>query len=142
VADAGGLCYVETSALLSALLEQDATAKRSLSSADTRVTSTLTVTEARRAIIRARRSERLTSAQERAVTHGLEGFIKHCDLVAITDDVLLRAGRPFAVEPIRTLDAIHLATLELLGEAPALVTVLTRDSRVRDNAVAAGFAVE
>jgi hypothetical protein len=56
--------------------------------------------------------------------------------------VLFRAGRPFPVEPIRTLDAIHLATLELLGESPPLVTVVTRDARVRDNAIAGGFAVE
>lgn len=42
----------------------------------------------------------------------------------------------------RTLDAIHLATLERLGEAPQLVTVVTRDARLRDNAKALGYAVE
>jgi predicted nucleic acid-binding protein len=142
VAEAATLCYVETSALLAALLEQDADAKQSLRTAKSRVTSVLTVAEARRAILRARRAGRLTASQERVVTRGLETFINRCDLVAITDEVLFRAGRPFPVEPIRTLDAIHLATLELLGEAPALVTVLSRDARVRDNASAGGFAVE
>ena len=90
---------------------------------------------------RARRSGRLTAAQERAVTRGLETFINRCDLVAITDGVLARAGRPFPVEPVRTLDALHLATLEILGDAPSLVTVLTRDARVRDNAIAGGFSL-
>ena len=42
---------------------------------------------------------------------------------------------------IRTVDAIHLATAELLGEPPQLVTVLTRDARVRDNARALGYAI-
>src|SRR4051794_23124055 len=119
VADGGVICYVETSALFSALLEQDVNAKRSRANADTRVTSVLTVAEARRAVVRARRMGRLTAAQERSVTRGLETFINRCDLVAITDDVLVRAGRPFPIEPIRTLDAIHLATIELLADAPA-----------------------
>jgi predicted nucleic acid-binding protein len=56
--------------------------------------------------------------------------------------VLDRARRPFPVEPIRTLDAVHLATAELLGEAPPLVTIVTRDERVRKNAEALGYRVE
>jgi predicted nucleic acid-binding protein len=56
--------------------------------------------------------------------------------------VLARVGRPFPVEPIHTLDAVHLATAEQLGEPPALVTVVTRDKRVRENALALGYAVE
>jgi hypothetical protein len=46
------------------------------------------------------------------------------------------------VEPVRTLDAVQLATMELLGEPPQLVTVVSRDARVRDNAEALGYAVE
>ena len=48
----------------------------------------------------------------------------------------------FPVEPVRTLDAVHLATAELLGEPPALIVVVTRDIRVRENAQALGYAVE
>jgi hypothetical protein len=62
--------------------------------------------------------------------------------MSITDKVLTRAARPFPAEPIRTLDAIHLATLETLGDAPALLTVVTRDLRVRENATALGYCVE
>ena len=61
--------------------------------------------------------------------------------MAVSDEVLLRAGRPFPIEPIRTLDAIHLATVELLGEAPQLVTIVTRDERVASNGRALGYAV-
>jgi hypothetical protein len=49
---------------------------------------------------------------------------------------------PFPVEPIRTLNAVHLATAERLGEAPQVVTIVTRDDRVRDNARALGDVVE
>jgi hypothetical protein len=63
-------------------------------------------------------------------------------VVAVTEDVLARSGRPFPVEPVRTLDAIHLATVALAADAPELATVMTRDARVRANAVALGYAVE
>jgi hypothetical protein len=56
--------------------------------------------------------------------------------------VLDRVRRPFPVEPIRTLDAVHLATAELLGESPPLVTIVTRDDRVRKNAESLGYVVE
>ena len=136
-----GILYVETSGLLSALLEQDAGAKRAIRRGATRVTSALTLAEARRALVRARVTGRLTNAQGRTVARALETFARRCDLVAVNDEVLVRSGRPFPVEPVRTLDAVHLATIELLGESPALITVLTRDARVRDNAVAGGYAV-
>jgi hypothetical protein len=36
---------------------------------------------------------------------------------------------------------VHLATAELLGEPPPLMTIVSRDDRVRDNAVALGYAI-
>jgi len=50
--------------------------------------------------------------------------------------------RPFPVEPIRPLDAVHFATAELLGEPPALIVIVTRAIRISDNAQALGYAVE
>jgi predicted nucleic acid-binding protein len=105
------------------------------------VTSALTLAEAARAILRARVGGRLTPEQERALVLALRRFERRCYVVAVTDAVLARVRRPFPIEPIRTLDAVHLATAELLGEPPALMTIVTRDDRVRDNAVALGFAV-
>lgn len=132
--------YVETSALLSALLEQDADAKRELRAAGRRVTSALTVAESYRAIVRARAAGRLDAAQEQAVVRALRTFFARCDLVTVTEEVLTRAGRPFPQEPVRTLDAIHLATADILGDPPPLVTIVTRDTRVRANARALGYA--
>ena len=104
--------------------------------------SALTLAEATRAIVRGRTTGRLSEADERAAVRGLHVFARRCDLVSVTDAVLARVGRPFPVEPIRTLDAVHLATAEQLGEPPALVTVVTRDARVRENARALGYDVE
>jgi len=133
--------YVESSALLAALLEHDVAALRVLRSARRYVTSALTFAEANRAVVRARVSGRLTAVQERAAVRALRTFERRCDVVLVSDTILARAGYPFPVEPVRTLDAIHLATAEILGEPPQLVTILTRDVRVRDNATAMGHPV-
>jgi len=137
-----GIRYIESSALLAALLERDAAVLRALRAKGRQVTSALTLAEAARAIVRARTSGRLAPAQERAAVRGLRVFARRCFVVAVTDTVLARVGRPFPMEPIRTLDAVHLATAELLGEPPQLMTIVTRDDRVRDNARALGYAVE
>lgn len=134
--------YIESSALLAALLEHDVASRKALRAEGRRVTSALTFAEGARAIVRARVSGRLTLAEERAALRALRVFQRRCDVVAVTDAVLTRAGRPFPVEPVRTLDAVHLATAEVLGEPPQLVTIVTRDRRVRDNATAAGYPVE
>lgn len=133
--------YIESSALLAALLEHDTAALDALRTDGQRVTSALTFAEASRAVVRARVTGRLTPAEERAALRGLQTFERRCAVVAVTDGVLTRAGHPFPVEPIRTLDAVHLATAELLGEPPQLVTLVTRDARVRDNARALGYVV-
>lgn len=72
----------------------------------------------------------------------LRRLVRRCDTVAVTEAILARAGRPFPVEPVRTLDAIHLATAQVLSDKPELVIVITRDQRVRDNAIALGHPVE
>jgi len=140
--DGGALRYVETSLLLAALLEGDLAARRALRHSGTLVTSALTFAEARRAVVRARRSQRLTPEQERSTLGALTRIRRRCAVVPVTEDVLLRVGKPFPVEPIRTLDAIHLATAEMLADDPPLLTVLTRDTRIIANAAVIGYPVE
>jgi predicted nucleic acid-binding protein len=137
-----GVRYIESSALLAAMLERDVGARVALRGPGRPITSALTLAEAARAVLRARGDGRLTADEERAIVRALGRFERRCYVMAVTDAVLARVRRPFPVEPVRTLDAVHLATVELLGEPPALVTVVTRDARVRDNARALGYAVE
>ena len=134
--------YIETSALLSALLENDRDAKDAIRAPGHRITSALTLAEANRAVIRARASGRLDAEGERGAMRGLQTFARRCEIVAVSDKVLERVGRPFPVEPILTLDAIHIATAELLGDPPPLMLFITRDKRVADNARALGYQVE
>jgi predicted nucleic acid-binding protein len=133
--------YVETSALLAAVLDREGAAVEALRADGQRVTSALTFAEAFRALARGAATGQLTTAQVRAAARALRTFERRCLIVAVTDAVLARVRRPFPVEPIRTLDAIHLSTAELLGEPPMLMTIITRDARVERNARALGYAV-
>jgi predicted nucleic acid-binding protein len=133
---------VESSALVAALLEHDTAVVASWPVGTRHVTSALTLAETGRAIIRARAAGRLSAKQEQAAIRALRTFEQRCFVLDVDRTVLARVRRPFPIEPIRTLDAVHLATLELLGEPPQLVTIVTRDDRVRDNARAMGFIVE
>jgi predicted nucleic acid-binding protein len=128
--------------LVAALLERDTDARGAVRKKGTRIASALTIAEAARAILRARVTGRLTVEQERASVRALGRFERRCYVVAVTEAVLARVRRPFPIEPVRTLDAVHLATAEMLGEPPALVTIVTRDARVRENAEALGYSVE
>ena len=136
-----GLVYVESSALVAALLESDQPALEVLKAPGPKVTSALTFAEASRAILRARRTGRLKPQGERAAVRALQRFERRCYIVTVNEAVLQRTRRPFPVEPVRTLDAVHLATAEVLGEPPSLMTMVTRDARVRANAIALGYTV-
>lgn len=138
---APALRYIESSALVASLLEGDLHAKSSTQGKGQAVISALTATETMRAIVRAKFAERITAQRYRTVVRNLSRFLKKCFIAEVNEAVLERAGRPFPIEPVRTLDAIHLATLENLAESPAQVIVVTRDHRVRDNAIALGYQV-
>ena len=115
-AEATGVRYIESSALVAALLEHDSDALKSVRARGRKVTSALTIAETARTILRARAAARLTADDEQAAVRALRRFERRCYLVGVTDAVLARVRRPFPVEPIRTLDAVHLATTEVLGE--------------------------
>ena len=140
--ETAGVRYVESSALVAALLERDSKALESVRTPGRKVTSALTIAETARAILRARATARLTTGEEQAAVGALRRFELRCYVVGVTDAVLARVRRPFPIEPIRTLDAVHLATTEMIDEPPPLVVVVTRDVRVRENARALGYAVE
>jgi len=60
----------------------------------------------------------------------------------VTDEVLTRTGESFPIEPLRTLDAVHIATAEFHSREIRPTTVLSFDVRVRGNAEAMGLAVQ
>jgi predicted nucleic acid-binding protein len=132
--------YVETSALLRGLLEGDE-AIIPLLSRGRIFTSALTFVEAGRAVARARREKRLDAADAGEADRTLAALERASDVLAVDDAVLRRAREEFPEEPVRSLDAIHLASLLVLDEALGEFVVASTDDRVRRNAIALGFDV-
>lgn len=132
--------YVETSALLRVLLDGDEALRPELSG-EGLVTSALTFLEAARAISRARRERRLDAQEAREAERQLSAFERSCDIIALEDEVLRRAREDFPVEPVRSLDAIHLASICLLDDELGGLDVASSDDRVRGIASALGFVL-
>jgi len=130
--------YVETSALLRVLLDGDEALQPEISG-EGLVTSALTFVEAARAVSRAKRDRRLDAPEAREAERQLAAFERSCDIIAMDDEVLRRARGEFPVEPLRSLDAIHLASLRLLDDELGGLDVASCDERVRQNASAMGF---
>lgn len=135
-----GPLYVETSALLRALLEGDEALRTQLSRQGL-LTSALTFVEAHRAVARAQREGRLEAAAAREAARQLEAFERSCDVIPLADEVLRRAREAFPAEPVRTPDALHLASLQVLDRELGGLSVASCDERVRRNASALGFSL-
>lgn len=73
-------------------------------------------------------------------THGdaARGLLARVSLVELVPPVLARAVEPFPA-PVRTLDALHLATLHYLSHAGQRVSLATFDARLQGAAEALGF---
>jgi len=133
--------YLETSALLQWLLGQSAAeqVKAVVDEAEVVVTSMLTLAEAERVLIRAETGGVLRGGDAQRLRGLLHRAQASWIRMTVSEDVLARASRAFPVEPVRTLDAIHLATaLEFVAVFPDL-RVLSFDDRLRDNAQALGL---
>ncbi len=132
--------YVETSALLRVILEGDGSLREALAGAPL-VTSALTFVEAARAVVRARREGRLDDRGRRQAERWLSAFERSCDVLALEEEVLRRAREELPAEPVRTLDALHLASIRVLDAELGGIEVASCDERVRSSAAALGFAV-
>ena len=71
------------------------------------------------------------------LARGKAGWI----LVEISEEVRSRAGRMFPTEPVRTLDAIHLATVLILMRALPELRLLSYDERILENARPLGIDI-
>ena len=118
--------YLDSSALVKLVVPEPETAalRSALGEWERHVSSALVRTEVVRACAR------LGVAARRIA----ERVIASLDLIAIDDAILDAAGRLKPLE-LRTLDAIHVASAQLLG--PALGGVIAYDARLIEGAEAA-----
>lgn len=125
--------YAESSAVLAWLLGEPAgdDIRQALAGAELIVTSDLTLVECDRVLIRAQVTSSLSEAQRADIQARLNAAASHWNLLRIGPEVIDRARRPFPVEPIRSLDAIHLASALVVRAAVDDLALLSLDDQVR-----------
>ncbi len=135
--------YAESSAILRWLLgtSEAPVIRKLLSGARLVVSTALTAVEVARTL------RRLTAGGSISADAREAAWVRYCvaaghwNLVGVTDQILTRAGEAFPLEPVRTLDAVHLATAALYHREVEPLAMLSVDARVRANAEAMGIEV-
>jgi predicted nucleic acid-binding protein len=135
--------YAESSAVLAWLLGEEAGHLREVLRRAVLVTaSDLTLIECDRVLVRAvtrREIDEATAADRRA---RLNSAATHWHLWRLTLDIVDRARRPFPAEPVRTLDAIHLASALAVNSTVSNVELLSLDDRIPRAGEQLGFRLQ
>jgi len=136
--------YAESSAVLAWLLGEEAgrPVREALRRAELVTASDLTLVECDRVLIRAvtlGEIDEATAADRRAQ---LDAEAAHWHLWRVSSEILDRARRPFPVEPVRTLDAIHLASALAVRSVVPGVELLSLDDRMRRAGAQLGFRLQ
>lgn len=138
------IIYAESSAVLGWLLGEPRgeEVRHALEGADGVVASRLTRLECLRAIVRLEATQQRTSA---ATEHLLGVFARasaEWTMIDIAAELVERAAAPFPEEPVRVLDAIHLASALAVRSVTPEVEMAALDTRIRRNAMRLGIAVQ
>jgi predicted nucleic acid-binding protein len=105
------------------------------------VASDLTLIECDRVILRAAALGQLTEAEAADRRAHLTATASHWQILRVAPEIVKRARQPFPGEPIRTLDAIHLASVLVARTAIAGLRLLSLDDRVRKAAKKLGLDI-
>lgn len=135
--------YAESSAVIAWLLGESTAAAvgRLLGESDLIFASDLTLVECDRVLIRGVSTGVLREVDAADRRARLAAAVAHWYLMRLDEDTVERARRPFPHEPIRALDALHLASALDARSAIADVALLSLDQRVRSNGERMGFRV-
>lgn len=125
--------YAESSAVLAWLLDEPAGAlvRQTLADAEAVLSSDLTLIECDRVLHRAAALGELTEAEAADRRAYLARAAAHWHILRMGSEVVDRARQPFPGDPIRTLDAIHLASVIVARSAVAGLALLSLDHRIR-----------
>ena len=135
------ILYAESSAVLRWLFNDEGGDEvlAALQEAEKVLCSRLTLIECRRVLRRAAGEKRLNEAQAADVRAVLAQGAARWAILELSREVAQRAEASFPREPVRTLDALHLASALALREHLPNLALLTTDHRVRDNGAQLGF---
>lgn len=136
--------YAESSAVLAWLLSEKAkpSIRAALATAETVVSSDLTLIECDRAIWRAVALGKASETVASGLKRRLARITVHWDILHLSPQIVERARQPFPAEPIRTLDALHVASALFARAAVPELALLSLDERIRRVGKSLGFALE
>lgn len=137
------IVYAETSAVLRWLFNEEVSEQilGDLQKAEKVVCSRLTLLETRRVIRRAATESRITEQEAIDLVTIFGRVAAQWTILEVSASVAQRAEGAFAIEPVRALDAIHLAIALILRESFPGLFILSTDERIRSNALQLGFDV-
>jgi PIN domain. len=127
--------YLETSAAFDLFFEKNEFQKifTLIENQERVVTSILTFWEIRRILSRWSVGKKITESQKFKIFGNTERISKRWEVMEVSPRIQSRIGEKFPIEPVRTLDAIHLASaLEFTQSFPEL-KILSFDRRILDN---------
>ncbi len=133
-----GALYLDTSAALRAVLETGTSpdVERRIRISSALITSRLSLVEASRAIHRLRHQGQASESKLADAEREINGLWARCELWELTPEVCEMARQVASGTPLRTLDALHLATFVLARRRIADLELMTVDVRLA-NAVQA-----
>ena len=136
--------YAESSAVLAWLLgeEEGSRVRVVLAGADIVIASDLTLIECHRVLMRAVTLGEITEADAADCRAHLNAAAASWNVLRIGAEIVDRAKQPFPAEPVRTLDAIHLASALAARSAIAGLELLSLDGRIRTAAGQLGFSLQ
>ncbi len=136
--------YAESSAVLAWLLGEEAgfRVRRVLAEAEVVVASDLTLVECDRVLIRAVTLRELAEADAANRRAHLTRAASHWHVLRDGGEIVARAREPFPGEPIRTLDALHLASALAARLAVTDLALLSLDDRIRDAGTRLGLPLQ
>lgn len=135
--------FVESSAVLAWLLDEPTadSVVGTMAEAAMVIASELTLVECDRVLIRAAATGALPEAEAARRRARLVATAHHWHLLRIDGESLERSRRPFPHEPVRTLEALYLASALVAATAVPDLSLLSLDERIRSNAELLGFRV-
>jgi predicted nucleic acid-binding protein len=125
--------YLDTSAVLRAVLEGGTSpeVEELITAAPALITSRLSLVESSRALHRLRQLRQLSEAKLADAQREINAVWTRCELWELTSSVCERARQVAPGKPLRTLDALHLATFVLAREGIEGLELVTVDERLR-----------
>ena len=137
------ILYAESSAVITWVLseERESEIENALAEAELIISSDLTMLECERVLVRGSAVGELSGGELNKRQVMLRTAAQHWMLLSFDPPVIERAQRPFPNEPIRTLDALHLAFALEAGQMIPDVRILSLDRQIRKAAQDLGMEV-